>query len=308
MCIIAVKPEKVAFSRNQLQVMWENNPHGAGFMYAENGVVKIEKGFLTLDSLCRGIDKIGSLRKMVLHFRIRTHGSVGAEMTHPFWVVKDELALVHNGVITAVANKATEKMSDTAIFAEMISAHYSNPVDMVKSWFHRDLLAAYIGTSKIVFMDSTGETNILNEKLGTWDKNIWYSNTRFRHEARTYLVPGAGGKVTSELEELIKEYKERQKELPIANHSVGEPKTSSPKIVYAEGVGNVVRMPVPFGGTEKKLGKSSRRRARRAADRINSQRDLAGTTMLNHWDRIPEEEKLEEERAWRNLVAIDFNK
>lgn len=45
MCIIAVKPAGIKMpERDQIEIMWHNNPDGAGIMYSLNGKVYIEKG------------------------------------------------------------------------------------------------------------------------------------------------------------------------------------------------------------------------------------------------------------------------
>ena len=49
MCIIAVKPAGIKMpERDQIEIMWHNNPDGAGIMYSLNGKVYIEKGFMSL--------------------------------------------------------------------------------------------------------------------------------------------------------------------------------------------------------------------------------------------------------------------
>ena len=180
MCIIAVKPAKVKFSTKQLRTMWDSNPHGAGFMYAENNEVKIVKGLMTFDALVEALNKVGPSRKIVLHFRIKTHGAIKPENTHPFWVDKGNVAMVHNGVIRAVTGQTTDELSDTAVFAKKLGSAYVGLKTALHSKFHRDLWAAYIGQSKLVFMDDSGETFILNQHLGIWHKDVWYSNDSFR--------------------------------------------------------------------------------------------------------------------------------
>lgn len=180
MCIIVLKPEKIKLSKSELSTMWDNNPDGAGFMYADNGKVIIVKGLMTLNDLCDAIEKVGPLRKLVIHFRIRTHGAISPNLTHPFWIVKDQMGMVHNGVIRDLVNETSESESDTAVFARKFGEAYNNPLLAVKHDFHRDMLEAYIGYSKMVFMDGTGATYILNEHLGEWDDNMWYSNTTYK--------------------------------------------------------------------------------------------------------------------------------
>lgn len=180
MCIIALKPEKIQFSRAQLKIMWDSNPDGAGFMYAQDGKVHIVKGLMTLDALWDAIQEVGPLRKLVIHFRIRTHGAVSKELTHPFWIREGELGMVHNGVIRELVNETSEEESDTAVFARKFGEAYNNPLLAVKHDFHRAMLEAYIGYSKMVFMDGTGATYILNESQGEWHNNVWYSNGNYK--------------------------------------------------------------------------------------------------------------------------------
>lgn len=186
MCIIALKPEKRKFTKAELKIMWDANPDGAGFMFAEGGKVHIVKGLMTLDALWEAIEAVGPLRKMVIHFRIKTHGAISRELTHPFWITEDRLGMVHNGVIRALVNETSDSESDTAVFARKFATAYHNPMMAIKHDFHRDMLEAYIGYSKMVFMDHTGATYILNESLGEWHNNVWYSNDKYKVEKPSY--------------------------------------------------------------------------------------------------------------------------
>lgn len=180
MCIIVMKPEGKVLSRKQLDIMWKNNPHGAGFMYAQDDKLHVENGIMKFNHLVQKLKEVGHSRKLVLHFRIRTHGSNDKTMTHPFWITQDKLALVHNGVIQNVANEATAELSDTYIFAKKLSEAYSDPLVAVRHPFHKQMIEAFVGRSKLVFMDNTGETYIFNESLGEWNNDIWYSNDKYK--------------------------------------------------------------------------------------------------------------------------------
>lgn len=175
MCIIAMKPEGIILSEGKLRHMWTNNPDGAGFMYAEDGKLHIVKGMMTFASFMSAYNEVGPKRKMVLHFRIRTHGAIKPEMTHPFWI-NSELGMVHNGTIVKVANETTALRSDTAVFAQKLANEYSDPLTAIQNPFHKAMIESFIGYSKLVFMDSTGETYIFNESMGNWEKGVWFSN------------------------------------------------------------------------------------------------------------------------------------
>ena len=85
MCIIAAKPAGVKLpERDVFRTMWDGNSDGAGFMYVENGHVKIEKGFMKYKNFTKALDKVAGrldLTKtpMVFHFRITTHGGTKPE-------------------------------------------------------------------------------------------------------------------------------------------------------------------------------------------------------------------------------------
>lgn len=206
MCIIALKPEGVILPDYTLKTMWDGNPHGAGFMYSENGKLVIIKGLMTFEDFLGAYLEAGVERKMVMHFRIRTSGTNGPEMTHPFMVVSG-LGMVHNGIITKM--ETTAEKSDTAVFAELLASEYVNPAEAVKNRFHREMIGAYIGAyNKLVFMDSDGNTTIVNESSGTWDGPVWYSNGGFRSYSRkvTTLAPSAEcGSAPKSLEEIAED-------------------------------------------------------------------------------------------------------
>ena len=78
MCIIAAKPAGKAMpTRDTIRTMWAGNPDGAGVMYAHDGKVRIDKGFMKLSDLEAYLDKLErevdlTATGVVLHFRITT--------------------------------------------------------------------------------------------------------------------------------------------------------------------------------------------------------------------------------------------
>ena len=116
MCVIAVKPRNVSMPDEEtIRAMWDSNPHGAGFMWADGETVHIQKGFMTVESLLKALKKMGEKHDlfalpMVMHFRIGTAGGNTPENTHPFPVtdsipllqklsIKTTIGIAHNGVI-----------------------------------------------------------------------------------------------------------------------------------------------------------------------------------------------------------------
>ena len=177
MCIICVKPENFELSDDILKTMWDNNRDGAGFMYAENDSLNIIKGLMTFNDFLQAYEPHKN-KKIVMHFRIRTHGTTDAAMTHPF-VVDNNLAFAHNGVISGMGDQTH---SDTWYFNERvikaIRARVQNFLDIDPI---KDLLESKVGFSKLVFMDNTGKVDIINESKGDKSSDgVWFSNTSWR--------------------------------------------------------------------------------------------------------------------------------
>ena len=174
-CIAILKPKDSEISNETLRECWNSNPHGAGFMYAKNNRVIVRKELKHFERFLkqyRKHEKLGG--KMVIHFRIMTHGKLDYKNTHPHQV-NDKTWLVHNGVISQHSYK-NSKLSDTVKFCKMLAGL---PVDFMQSKPTLKLIGGYIDTDKIILMDTSGKTRIINEDEGVWDEGIWYSNQSY---------------------------------------------------------------------------------------------------------------------------------
>lgn len=177
MCIIALKPAGAKLSDETIRNMWDNNDDGAGIMYADRGKVRIVKGLMNLEDFKKAYQRIGNHRKMVMHFRIKTHGAVSAELTHPFWIRKGSLAMVHNGIITLTSDMNIGNESDTSIYAKVLAHRYDDPREALRSETELQRITSEIGWSKLVFLDGNNEHIIVNEKSGDWVDGCWFSNS-----------------------------------------------------------------------------------------------------------------------------------
>ena len=178
MCIAIYKPEEKIISKATLQECYSSNPDGAGFMFADNKQLNIEKGFFNFDSFYNAY-KQHQDKKVVIHFRIKTHGEINKTNCHPF-AVNSSLAFVHNGIISGLDGDKT--LSDTIHFNEQILQ------PLVNKWGNLalfqdpmiNLLETRIGYSKLIFLDRHGNHKIMNEQKGEWDDGIWYSNNSYK--------------------------------------------------------------------------------------------------------------------------------
>lgn len=199
MCIIAVKPAGIKMPANKIiENMWHNNSDGAGFMYAVNSSVYIEKGFMKLKSLKAALKqlekKVDVLNtSIVLHFRITTHGGTSPGNTHPFPVSeklpllqmvksKAPLAVAHNGIIDI---KPSQKdISDTMEYIiSQLAPLYQLKKDFYKHEAGKKLVYNAI-KSKMAFLDGEGRIETIGDFLEV--DGILYSNTSYKARTSYY--------------------------------------------------------------------------------------------------------------------------
>ena len=182
MCIAIYKPEGKVLSQATLQECYDSNPDGAGFMYAQDKKLHIEKGFFSYDSFYQAYKK-HETKQAVIHFRIKTHGKIDTTNCHPF-AVNNSIGFVHNGIINGFGDT---NHSDTIGFNNAILQ------PLVQKWGNLalfqdpiiDLIEGRIGYSKLVFLDRHGNHKIMNEGKGLWDDGVWYSNNSYK----PYVAP-----------------------------------------------------------------------------------------------------------------------
>lgn len=176
MCIAIVNQRNSFIPKVQLQNAWDNNNHGAGIAYVDNGVVMTYHEPSNFNDFYEEYQFIRELTDspILIHFRIATHGK-GSDMLHPHSVTEGRVSLIHNGVIRGLGDLV---VSDTREFAEMLSKFYPDNVDFLEHpGIEAMALALLDNTNKVAFLDWRGEVRILNDHLGTYDKDgNWFSN------------------------------------------------------------------------------------------------------------------------------------
>lgn len=176
MCIAILNTKKAgSLPKSHIKNSWDNNDMGAGLLWVESGKLKVFKTY-KYDDFEQEYYKIRerkSVGNIVLHFRISTSGFKGEHNLHPFLVSKD-LGFVHNGVIKGLGN---QKFSDTYEFNDMLKKFGH---DFLRDEMSKFLISEYIGYSKLIFLDSKDEFTIVNEELGKWTDDNWYSNDSYK--------------------------------------------------------------------------------------------------------------------------------
>jgi predicted glutamine amidotransferase len=172
MCI-AILNSKKALPKEYLSNSWDNNNQGAGMLYNLNGKLTAYKTYDKKEFINQYYKIRAQIKgKIVLHFRIATSGFEKYTNLHPF-LVNDKLGFVHNGIISGLGNK---QHSDTYQFNQLLQGFKHDFINC-KNTLH--FIADYIGSSKLVFLDSNDNHTIVNEKSGHWNGNDWYSNDSY---------------------------------------------------------------------------------------------------------------------------------
>jgi len=177
MCIAIYKPKDKSLSREVLERCFINNPDGAGFAFAKDGQLYIQKGYFTFDNFWEAYSNMPENVPAIIHFRIGTSGKKDETNCHP-WAINEDIAIIHNGVLGDFAIK-DDPISDTGHFTQEILLPLINNVGPY--CFHesyvRYLVEAALGTSKMISLDKNGNFVIFNSGFGNFVDTIWFSNT-----------------------------------------------------------------------------------------------------------------------------------
>lgn len=208
MCICILNTKKAGrLPKSQIKNSWDNNDMGAGLLWSENNKLNVFKTYLYDDY----IEKYNELRdnnsigNIVLHFRIATSGYNGEHNLHPF-LVNDNLGFVHNGVISGLGNK---DFSDTYQFNDMLKGFKH---DFISCKMTKYFISEYIGHSKLIFLNTDDKYTIINEHLGKWTDDNWYSNDSYKQyndysyygnqKVSKFLKPTTTSKTTKKKEKI----------------------------------------------------------------------------------------------------------
>ena len=156
---------------------FKNNPDGAGFSYAEDGMLYVEKGFFSFEEFYERFERVNQLNvPAILHFRKATSNVKTAENCHP-WVIDKNHAFIHNGIISKF-NFIGSTVSDTGLFVKDFLTPFFK--DAPKAWkrkYGRLAIESVMGVgNKGIVLSNTGDFTIYRENLGVWAYGSWFSN------------------------------------------------------------------------------------------------------------------------------------
>ena len=188
MCVIVQVDRGSYLDLTVLHKCWEENNHGAGIMWFENGGVRADKGLMRLKDLVKALKPLNGKHTFAIHMRWCTSGGRGAELTHPFKIHSG--FLMHNGTFSSPP-KFWEG-SDSSYFARCLEA--VTPPDLGHIDKYRDYLQEDItGQRLLYFLPAQAEDKkeygkhkhtvgqiIYSGEWTVYQKGIMFSNMRWQ--------------------------------------------------------------------------------------------------------------------------------
>jgi hypothetical protein len=204
MCIIFYNENGKPYDRDMLSVAYDNNPHGMGVMWVEEGKVQTLKG---LFSKHRMFDILKHFEGVphAMHLRWRTRGKIEKNFCHPFRAshaeADQQVYMMHNGTFLDIETKQDE--SDTIVFAERmqkITRDHGTSVLFTESFLRR-VEKDIKSWNKVIFLRGDGKVSIMNPS--EWDvvNGLWMSNTYSLKEGyrKSSLVASVASKITTRI-------------------------------------------------------------------------------------------------------------
>lgn len=178
MCLIVHAPAGKTVDESWLRNFHQRNSDGYGFMWVEDGKLKIYKRLADADHFVEDWNRFVPFERVV-HLRMRTHGAIDLVNCHPYIVQTAPygIALMHNGVLS-IGNTSDTTKSDTWHYIEkFLKPMLALKPDLMHEPAFQALVESHIGGSnKFVLMDHTGSVVILNRESGVEWNDLWLSN------------------------------------------------------------------------------------------------------------------------------------
>ena len=184
MCVAIYKPKGIVLSNEKdMQLAFKKNPHGAGFAWKSGDRrISLRKGFFSFEALWDAWQAVQE-KEAILHFRHASMGEINKDNCHPF-VLKNFGVVIHNGHFSGYG---TKEVSDTRQWLETVLAplleRFPKALESPEIFL---LLEEACASSKLVILPFRSEGVIINEVLGHWEENVWYSNITYR---TVYMPP-----------------------------------------------------------------------------------------------------------------------
>lgn len=187
MCLLINQPEGVSFSDEWLADFYQRNNDGFGYMYAEGNTLYYKKVVGDLAAVINTYKEVSG-RAAALHFRMKTHGNIDMENTHPYPVLTSDdgypIYLMHNGVLSSGNTSDLSKSDTWHYIKDVLRPLLVHKPEMFMEPAFQRLVEKDIGSgNKFLLMDAYGNTRVYNQGSGVeWEATpnkpkAWMSNT-----------------------------------------------------------------------------------------------------------------------------------
>ncbi len=188
MCLIVWNKAGKSLDKEKMQAAFNHNNDGVGIMWAEGGEVKVVKGCYTFESIWKFLSENFEGVPHAIHFRMGTQGLDNDDNCHPYEIIKKDLYIMHNGILTEFSTGDAVK-SDTWLFAEHLTKKINEGKLSKEDLFNPKVikeLETRAGWNKFLFMDGQGNVSLVNESAGSWINDVWYSNSYSMYSYSSY--------------------------------------------------------------------------------------------------------------------------
>lgn len=169
MCLIIRCDKNKPLAFKHLRNMYRRNDDGYGFMWIQNNAIH---GLKVANANVNDLwNKYQELKEYdpVIHLRMRTHGGVNEENSHPYYCGYG-IWMMHNGILHHSTISASHAMSDTWQFIEQVLkplfAQAKNPHTLIRTLAFKHLVEEFIGAGNRIVLGDRGGFIYFNEK--TW--------------------------------------------------------------------------------------------------------------------------------------------
>ena len=184
MCLLTVALPGSTQRIEDLKIACINNPDGFGYAVHAGKRIITGRGMDAETLIARYLADRARFPEgpAMFHARFATHGTESLDNCHPFRVGGDrEIVLAHNGILPmTVARK--ERRSDTRIYAEEVLPRLGVSSLDDPAWV--TATEKWLGGNKIAILSTSPHLSepiyLLNEELGAWTDDIWWSNDTYR--------------------------------------------------------------------------------------------------------------------------------
>ena len=197
MCLLTFIPETVWPNVERFETAAIGNPDGFGFAILDKNKIHKAHSMNFQETMNKFLDmRTKHTGPALFHFRWATHGSETVDNCHPFLLGNDPNTVVaHNGILPVSILKGDER-SDTRVFAQDIMPAVGGITSLDNDEYHKQL-SEWAKGNKLVFLtnndDALYDFYIVNEHLGHWDEDMWWSNYSYEAVTTTYKYPSYGG-------------------------------------------------------------------------------------------------------------------